>query len=85
MPNLEPCINKNNDDENDQITEEVYTKYENYLLSISAKFQRILPDNLLYQHPNYVERYQQTIGMIDWTLIRYRMILPVEITNSYKF
>jgi hypothetical protein len=77
MPNLDPWINQY-DDENDQITKEAYSKYENYLLSVKAKFQRILEKNLPYQHPNYVESYQKTIEMIDWTLIRYRMILPIE-------
>ena len=77
MPNLDPWINQY-DDENDQITEEAYSKYENYLLSVRAKFQRKLEKKLPDGYPNYVESYQKTIEMIDWTLIRYRMILPIE-------
>jgi hypothetical protein len=77
MPNLDPWINQY-DDENDQITEEAYSKYENYLLSVRAKFQRKLEKKLPDEYPNYVESYQKTIEMIDWTLIRYRMILPIE-------
>jgi hypothetical protein len=77
MSNLEPWINQY-DDENDQITEEAYIKYENYLLSIRAKFQSILEKDLLYQYPNYLANYQKTIEMIDWTLNRYRIVLPLE-------
>ena len=79
MLNHGPWINQFDDaDENDQITEEAYSKYENYLLSVREKFQRILEKDLLYQYPNYFESYQKTIEMIDWTLIRYRMILSIE-------
>ena len=78
MPNRDPWINPYDDYENDQITEEAYSKYENYLLSVRAKFQSILEKDLFYQYPIFFESYQKTIEMIDWTLIRYRMILPIE-------
>ena len=80
MLNHDPWINQyyDNDDENDKITEEAFNKYENYLLSVKAKYQRMLEENLLYQYPIFFESYQKTIEMIDWTLIRYRMILSIE-------
>ena len=80
MPNLDPWINQFDDDnnENDQITEEAYNKYENYLLSVRAKYQRILEADLFYQYPVFIESYQQTIEMIDWTLNKYRMVLPID-------
>ena len=78
MRNVDHWINQYDDYENDQVTEEAYNKYENYLLSSRAKFQSILKKDLLYQSPVFFERYQKTIEMIDWTLIRYRMILPIE-------
>lgn len=60
MLKYDPWINQyNDDDENDQITEEAYSKYENYLLSVRAKYQRILEEDLLYQYPNYAESYQK--------------------------
>ena len=77
MLNLDPWIYQY-DDENDQITEEAYNTYENYLLSVSANLQIILEKDLLYQYPNYVENYQKILEMIAWALIRYRMILTSE-------
>lgn len=69
MLDLDPWINKyddNDDDENDQITKEAYCKYENYLLSVRDKYQRILEkEDLLYQYPAFFENYQKTIEMID--------------------
>jgi hypothetical protein len=38
MPNLDTWINQYDDNENDPNTEEAYNKYENYLLSVRAKF-----------------------------------------------
>ena len=62
MLNIDHWINQYDyDDENDQITEDAYCKYENYLLSAKAKFQSILEKDLLYQYPNYFEIYQNTI------------------------
>jgi len=69
MLNLDPWIYQY-DDENDQITEEAYNTYENYLLSVRANLQIILEKDLLYQYPNYVENYQKIIEMIAWDLIR---------------
>ena len=77
MLNLDPWIYPY-DDENDQITEEAYNTYENYLLSVRANLQIILEKDLLYQYPNYVENYQKILEMIAWALIRYRMILTSE-------
>ena len=74
MSGIDPWINQY---ENDQITEEAYSKYENHLLSVRAKFQKII-ECYSYQHPTYLERYQKIIEMIDWTLNRYRMVLPIE-------
>jgi hypothetical protein len=59
MPNLDPWINQN----------EAKNKFENHLLSIKDERQRMIYPNC---HPTYNERHQKIIGLIDWTLERYR-------------
>jgi hypothetical protein len=60
MPNLDPWINQN----------EAKNKFENHLLSIKDERQRMIYPNC---HPTYNERHQKIIGLIDWTLERYKM------------
>ena len=67
MPNLDPWINQENRNKNEEpITE---SKFENHLLSIRDERQEMIHPN---SHPTYNERQQNIIEMIDWTLEKYR-------------
>jgi hypothetical protein len=57
---LTPWINKN----------EATNKFENHLLSIRDKRQKMIRPNC---HPTYNERHQKIIELIDWTLERYKV------------
>ena len=51
------------------ITETITNKFENHLLSIKAERQKMIHPN---SHPTYNERHHKIIGLIDWTLEKYR-------------
>jgi len=70
MPNLDPWINQNEE----HIVTNTITKFENHLLSIRAEHQERIRPNL---HPTYNERHQKIIGMIDWTLEKYKGVATV--------
>jgi hypothetical protein len=59
MPNMDPWINQN----------EPTNKFENDLLSIRDERQKMIRPNC---HPNYNERHQKIIELIDWTLEKYK-------------
>ena len=67
MPNLDPWINQNNSNRNEEhiITETITNKSENHLLSIKAEHQKQIRPNL--HHPTYNERHEKIIELIDWT------------------
>ena len=67
MPNLDPWINQENRNKNEEpITE---SKFENHLLSTRDERQKMISPNC---HPTYNERHQKIIEMIDWTLEKYK-------------
>jgi hypothetical protein len=67
MPNLDPWINQQNNNNKEEFT--TYTKFENHLLSIRDERQRMIYPNC---HPTYNERHQKIIELIDWTLEKYK-------------
>ena len=69
MPNLDPWINKNNNKNEDTITNTITDKFENHLLSIRDERQRMIYPNC---HPTYNERHEKIIELIDWSLEKYR-------------
>ena len=87
MLNYDPWINQynDNDDENDHITEEAYSKYENYLLSVRAEFQRILEQDLLYQYPIFFESIKRLLKWLIGLWLDIGWFYQLKITNSYKF
>ena len=67
MPNLDPWINQNNSNNNE---EHIATnKFENHLLSIKTERQKMIHPN---SHPTYNDRHEKIIEMIDWTLEKYK-------------
>jgi hypothetical protein len=67
MPNLDPWINQQNNNNKEEFT--TYTKFENHLLSIRDECQEMIRPNC---HPTYNERHQKIIELIDWTLEKYK-------------
>jgi hypothetical protein len=67
LPNLDPWINQNNSNNNE---EHIATnKFENHLLSIKTERQKMIHPN---SHPTYNERHQKIIEILDWTLEKYK-------------
>ena len=64
MPNLDPWVNQNED-----MTTKTINKFENHLLSIRAERQEMIHSS---SHPNYNERQQKIIEMIDLVLEKYK-------------
>ena len=64
MPNLEPWMNQQSEEESIEPS-----KFENHLLSIRDERQRMIYPNC---HPTYNERHEKIIELIDWTLEKYR-------------
>ena len=64
MPNLDPWVNQNED-----MTTKTINKFENHLLSIRDERQEMIHSN---SHPNYNERQQKIIEMIDLVLEKYK-------------
>ena len=86
MPNLDPWINQYESEPPTIVTEEEVgnNKFENYLLSYRDECQKIIERNS-HQHPTFLERYQKIIGMIDWTLTRYNIVIQRnKIQQQYK-
>jgi hypothetical protein len=74
MPNLDPWINQYKNDQIIKHEEEHLNNFENHLLSVKAKCQRTIERNS-HQHPTFLQRHQNIIETIDWTLERYRTII----------
>ena len=70
MPNLDPCINQNED-----MTTKTINKFENHMLSIRAERQNMIHPN---SHPTYNERQQKIIELIDWTLEKYTAAVNIK-------
>jgi len=64
MPNLDPWINQQNEEESS-----TPSKFEKQLTSIRDKRQQLIRPNC---HPTYNERHQKIIEMIDWSLEKYK-------------
>ncbi|MGZ8890184.1 MAG: hypothetical protein ACXW0J_02145 [Nitrososphaeraceae archaeon] len=72
MPNLDPWINQNNSNKNEEyVATKTINKFKNHLLSIKAEHQKQIRPNL---HPTYNERHEKIIEMIDWTLEKYKAV-----------
>jgi hypothetical protein len=71
MPNLDPWIKQNNNNDYEDITTKTIrtNKFVNHLLSIRAERQEMVHPK---SHPTYNERQQNIIDMIDWTLEKYK-------------
>jgi 5'-3' exonuclease len=71
LPNLDPWINQNNTNNNEEQMwlQRQLNKFENYLLSIRAERQKMIHPK---SHPTYNERHQKIIEMLDWTLEKYK-------------
>ena len=64
MPNLDPWVSQNNNNNYaDMTTKTITNNFENHLLSIRAERQENIH---LKSHPTYNERQQKIIEMIDW-------------------
>ena len=74
MPNLDPCVNQNED-----MTTNTIHKFENNLLSIKNERQKMIHPN---SHPTYNERHQKIIEMIDWTLEKYKAAANIKNMNQ---
>src|SRR5687767_1727529 len=66
MPNLDPWINQNSNNED---TTNTISNFENCLLSIRDQYQKI---RLNLDHPISNERYEKIIEIIDYTLKKYK-------------
>ena len=70
MPNLDPWVNQNEN----MITKTI-NKFENHLLSIKTKRQKMIHPN---SHPTYNERHEKSIEIIDWTLEKYTATINIK-------
>ena len=59
MPTLDPWINQNNNNRNEDMTTNTINKFENHLLSIKAEHKKRIRPNL--HHPTYNERHEKII------------------------
>ena len=69
MPNLDPCVNQNNNNYEGMTTKTIINNFENHLLSIKTERQNMIHPK---SHPTYNERQQKIIEMIDWALEKYK-------------
>src|ERR671921_2723293 len=73
MPNLDPWLNQNENDQqqgritNTAITEE--NKLVNHLLSVRVQNRKQIKPNC---HPTYNEDHEKRIEIIDWVLKKYK-------------
>ena len=77
MPNLDPWIYQQNENDSNRTVEaeaeeKESSNFENYLLSLRFECQKMIKPNC---HPTYNESHEKIIAMIDWTLDKYRSIL----------
>ena len=70
MPNLDPWVNHQNEEERIDTK-----KFENHLLSIQTERQKMI-------HPTYNERHQKIIELIDWTLEKYKAATAANIKKE---
>ena len=70
MPNLDRWVNQNEN----MITKTI-NKFENHLLSIKTKRQKMIHPN---SHPTYNERHEKSIEIIDWTLEKYTAAINIK-------
>ncbi len=75
MPNLDPWVNQNED----MTTKTIINKFENHLLSIRAERQEMIHSS---SHPNYNERQQKIIEMIDLTMDKYKKGANIKKTSK---
>ncbi len=68
MPNLDPWVNQNKNNDYEDTTTKTVNKFKNHLLSIKTERQTMIHPN---SHPTYNERQQKIIEMIDWVLEKY--------------
>jgi len=78
MPNLDPWVNQNSINHEDNATKTI-NKFENHLLSIRAERQEMIHSS---SHPNYNERQQKIIEMIDCVLEKYKKGANIKKTNK---
>ena len=64
MPNLDPSMNQQSEEESLKPI-----KFQNHLLFIRDERQEMIRPNC---HPTYNQRHEKIIEWIDWTLLKYR-------------
>ncbi len=82
MPNLDPWINQNNSNKNEEhmiATKTITNKLENDLLSIKQNAKKMIHPN---SHPTYNERLLKIIKLIDQTLEKYKTTANTKMTNE---
>ena len=77
MPNLDPWLNQTNDYEN--IARKTINIFENHLLSIKTKRQKMTYPN---SHPTCNKRQQKIIEMIDLTMYKYKIVVNTQKMNQ---
>jgi len=63
------------------ITETITNNFENHLISIKAKHQKMIHPN---SHPTYNERHEKIIELIDWTLEKYKETAAADIKKNQQ-
>src|SRR5687767_2748175 len=85
MPNLDPWLNQNENDQqqvritNTAIAEE--NKLVNHLLSVRVQNQKQIKPNC---HPTYNEDHEKRIELIDWVLKKYKDDLLLKKKNNQQ-
>ena len=81
MPNLDPWINQENSNKEEEHidTKTITNKFENHLLSIKTEHQKMIHH---LSHPTYNERHEKIIEMIDWTLDKYTAATNIQKMNE---
>ncbi len=74
MPNLDPWINQENSNKEEEHidTRTINNKFENHLLTIKTERQKMIHPN---SHPTYNKRHEKIIEWIDWTLEKYKVYM----------
>jgi hypothetical protein len=87
MPNLDPWLNQNENDQQQKIntttTAEESTKLVNHLLSVRSHNQKQIKPNC---HPTYNEDHEKRIELIDWVLKKYKdnLLLKKKIDQQHN-
>jgi hypothetical protein len=79
MPNLDPWVKQNNNNDYEDTARNTINNFENHLLSIRAERQEMIHPN---SHPTYNERQQNIIEMIDWVLEKYKVVTETQKINE---